>query len=267
MLSINRLGNLGRLANQMFQYASLKGIATNRGYSFSIPPKDAFGVQDELVSQSDVTIYDVFKNVEKNEIGFQNNQTLWERMHQFDEELFVNCPDNVDLVGYFQTEKYFKHIEDDIRKDFSFSTDITETCKELYDSIIGDKESISLHIRRGDYTVNPNHPTQSIEYYEKALSKFDAKIPVIVFSDDPSWCHQQELFSDDRFMISDENTTEFDLCLMSLCTYHIIANSSFSWWGAWLAKSKKIIAPKNWFSAECSNKSIQDVPFGDFTFL
>ena len=68
-------------------------------------------------------------------------------------------------------------------------------------------------------------------------------------------------------MISDENTTEFDLCLMSLCTYHIIANSSFSWWGAWLAKSQKIIAPKNWFAAECSNKSIQDVPFGDFTFL
>ena len=68
MLSINRLGNLGRLANQMFQYASLKGIATNRGYSFCVPPKDAFGSQDELVSQSDVTIYDVFKNIEKNEI-------------------------------------------------------------------------------------------------------------------------------------------------------------------------------------------------------
>ena len=58
MLSINRLGNLGRLANQMFQYASTKGIASHRGYSFSIPPKDAFGAQDELVSQSDVTIYD-----------------------------------------------------------------------------------------------------------------------------------------------------------------------------------------------------------------
>ena len=187
-------------------------------------------------------------------------------MHHFDEELFVNCPDNVDLVGYFQTEKYFKHIEDKIREDFTFSKEITEMCKELYNEVV-DGESISLHIRRGDYTVNPNHPTQTVEYYDKALSNFDSKIPVFVFSDDPSWCHQQELFSDDRFLISDGNATEFDLCLMSLCTYHIIANSSFSWWGAWLAKSKKIIAPKNWFSAECSNKSIQDVPFGDFTFL
>ena len=189
MLSINRLGNLGRLANQMFQYASLKGIATNRGYSFSIPPKDAFGAQDELVSQSDVTIYDVFKNIEKNEIGFQNNQTLWERMHHFDEELFVNCPDNVDLVGYFQTEKYFKHIEDEIREDFTFSKEITEMCKELYNKVV-DGESISLHIRRGDYTVNPNHPTQTVEYYDKALSNFDSKIPVFVFSDDPvSYTH------------------------------------------------------------------------------
>ena len=77
MLSINRLGNLGRLANQMFQYASTKGIASHRGYSFSIPPKDAFGAQDELVSQSDVTIYDVFENVGNNIIGFQKNKTLW----------------------------------------------------------------------------------------------------------------------------------------------------------------------------------------------
>ena len=194
MLSINRLGNLGRLANQMFQYASIKGIASHRGYGFSIPPKDAFGAQDELVSQSDVTIYDVFENVGNNIIGFQKNQTLWERIHHFDEELFVNCPDNVDLVGYFQTEKYFKHIEDEIREDFTFSKEITEMCKELYNSII-DGESISLHIRRGDYTVNPNHPTQTVEYYDKALSKFDSKIPVFVFSDDPSWCHEQELFS------------------------------------------------------------------------
>ena len=199
MLSINRLGNLGRLANQMFQYASIKGIASHRGYGFSIPPKDAFGSQDELVSQSDVTIYDVFENVGNNIIGFQKNQTLWERMHQFDEELFINCPDNVDLVGYFQTEKYFKHIEDEIRKDFTFSKEITEMCKELYNEVI-DGESISLHIRRGDYTVNPNHPTQTVEYYDKALSNFDPKIPVFVFSDDPSWCHGNEFFADDKLI-------------------------------------------------------------------
>ena len=92
-------------------------------------------------------------------------------------------------------------------------------------------------------------------------------IPVIVFSDDCDWCNTQELFSDDRFMISENNSTDADLCLMSLCDYHIIANSSFSWWGAWLAKSKKVYAPKNWFGGECVNKSIIDVPFNNFEFL
>ena len=262
-ISYNRLGSNGRLGNQMFQYSGFRGIASHKGYDWLIPPEDAD-------STCNYGLFDCFKmtNVSADNKGFglSNWRTIETGLFHFDENLFNTCPDDVNLNNYFQTEKYFKHIEDEIREDFTFSKEITEMCKELYNSII-DGESISLHIRRGDYTVNPNHPTQTVEYYDKALSKFDSKIPVFVFSDDPSWCHEQELFSDDRFMISDDNTTEFDLCLMSLCTYHIIANSSFSWWGAWLAKSQKIIAPKNWFAAECGNKSIQDVPFGDFTFL
>jgi len=125
---------------------------------------------------------------------------------------------------------------------------------------------ISLHIRRGDYIHNPNHPTQPMSYYEEALSKLP-EVPVVVFSDDSEWCNQQKLFESDRFMIAEGNTTDCDLCLMSLCKYHIIANSSFSWWGAWLAKSEKVIAPKNWFGADCSSKSIEDMSFGSFEFL
>ena len=266
MITINRLGNLGRLANQMFQYASLKGIAKNRGYSFSIPPRELFGQHDDNVRKSDVILYDVFPKVEKNnDICLQEANILWERRHDFDEELFVNCPDDIDLVGYFQTEKYFKHIEDEIREDFTFDEELLGVCKSFIDENF-DSDVISLHIRRGDYVVNPNHPTQTMEYYEEALSKLP-DLPVIVFSDDPSWCKEQSLFSGDRFVISEENATDADLCLMSLCSYHIIANSSFSWWGAWLAKSNKVIAPKNWFSGECAKKSTTDTPFGNFEFL
>ena len=121
-----------------------------------------------------------------------------------------------------------------------------------------DEDVISLHVRRGDYVTNPNHPTQNMDYYENALSYFGNE-SVIIFSDDPEWCKSQDLFSSDRFSISENNTTEFDLCLMSMCKYHIIANSSFSWWGAWLAKSKKVIAPSNWFGGSCSNKSPKDM--------
>jgi len=233
MISINRLGNLGRLANQMFQYASLKGIARNKGYQFIIPPREVFGMEDRNVKNSDVILYDVFKKVEdSNNNALQEANIFWERSHSFDEDLFNNCPDNVDLVGYFQTEKYFKHIEDEIREDFTFNDELLQSCKTFIAENFK-SEIISLHIRRGDYVVNPNHPTQPLSYYEEGLSKLP-DLPVLVFSDDPSWCRDQELFNGDRFMISEDNTSDADLCLMSLCNYHIIANSSFSWWGPWL---------------------------------
>ena len=266
MISFNNLGNLGRLANQMFQYASIKGIARNRGYEFYIPPRSVFGKRDPLVQQSDTIIYDVFDLESNNNLGLLPNQVLMERVHTFDEELFINCPDNADLFGYYQTEKYFKHIEDEIRKDFTFKEELQELCDSFIKDNFVYRDVISLHIRRGDYTVNPNHPTQDIEYYRQALNQMP-DLPVIVFSDDPEWCNQQEFFSSDRFAISEGNATDADLCLMSLCKYHIIANSSFSWWGAWLAKSEKVIAPKNWFGGECVNKSVEDMVFDNFEFL
>ena len=120
-------------------------------------------------------------------------------------------------------------------------------------SSIGD--AVALHIRRTDYITNPNHTCLSMDYYKKALSYFKDD-PVLIFSDEPNWCKEHELFEDDRFMISDSDDQYIDLCLMSMCKGHIIANSSFSWWGAWLADSDKVIAPKGWF--EGSNNSHLD---------
>jgi len=261
MISFNNLGNLGRLANQMFQYASLKGIAKNRGHSFVIPPREVFGKVDVNVRNSDLILYDVFELERKNQLGVYQQPAIQERVHHFDKELFETCPDNVDLFGYFQTEKYFKHIEDEIRSDFTFKEDLLKLCKSFIT-----EDTISLHIRRGDYVHNPNHPVQSMSYYEQALAELP-ELPVIIFSDDSEWCKEQELFSDDRFIVAEGNSTDCDLCLMSLCKYHIIANSSFSWWGAWLANSKKVIAPKNWFGGDCANKSAEDMSFGNFEFI
>ena len=253
MISFNNLGNLGRLANQMFQYASLKGIAKNCGHSFVIPPREFFGQSDLNVKNSDVILYDVFDIESNNQLAIVEQNILPERMHTFDKEMFDNFPDNVDLFGYYQSEKYFKHIEDEIKSDFTFKEDLLELCKSFIT-----EDTISLHIRRGDYVHNSNHPVQSMSYYEQALAKLP-ELPVIVFSDDFEWCKEQELFSDDRFMVAENNSTDCDLCLMSLCKYHVIANSSFSWWGAWLANSKQVIAPKNWFGGECVNKETKDM--------
>ena len=93
-------------------------------------------------------------------------------------------------------------------------------------------------------------------YYEEALKQFDNDRTVIIFSDDPKWCYEQELFADDRFLVSD-NDHLLDLCMMTLCSDFIIANSSFSWWGAWLSDSsnKKVIAPKKWFGPPLDQKN------------
>ena len=254
MISFNDLANLGRLGNQLFQYAALKGIAKNRGFDYYIPPAENAGQTDLAVRESDSSIYNTFKINAKN-YGFTNYTNVVESTFNFDENLFNNCPENTNLVGYFQNEKYFEHIEDEIRSEFIFSDEIQKKCSNL----IGEGEFLSLHIRRGDYLNNPNHPVQPMDYYEKALGLFDDSIQVLVFSDDWQWCHTQELFKSDRFLISENNATAVDLCLQSMCSYHIICNSSFSWWGSYLAKSKKTVAPKLWFAGSLLEKDTSNI--------
>ena len=118
----------------MFQYASLKGIARNRGFEFAIPPEDVFGQNDPLVKTSPLNIYNVFENISNNKIEIVRNPMLQERMHEFDEELFRSCPDNVDLFGYFQSPKYFNHIKDEIKNDFKFTNEVESLCDEMYES-------------------------------------------------------------------------------------------------------------------------------------
>lgn len=269
MISFNNLGNLGRLGNQMFQYASLMGIARNRGFEFSIPPKEKFGERDMNVREDSFNIYEVFRGLAPNHIGVSSNEMNMEKVHGFDEDLFNNCSDNIDLFGYYQTPKYFENIEDDVREHFKFSKGVTDLANQFFSEFELGEDVISLHIRRGDYVYNPNHPVQSVDYYKEALDNLSPStdIPVIIFSDDWEWCNGEEMFKDDRFLISTNNTPDFDMCLMSMCNYHIIANSSFSWWGAWLANSNKVIAPKNWFGSECVYKDVQDMKFGNWSWL
>ena len=246
-IGFNALGRMGRLCNQMFQYAALKGIARNTGVDCCIPHYTQ-AVDDGIGNMLRTELFDSFDLDVK--IGLLNNghaPVVNERHFHFDEELFKMCPDHVDLRGYFQTEKYFKHIEKEIRSDFTFKNEILVPCKEMIESV---ENPIALHVRRGDYIQNSeNHFNLPIAYYEAALSKFDANRNVIVFSDDPVWCHDEGTFADDRFIISENEDNMVDLCLMSLCDDFIIANSSYSWWGAWLStnKDKTVIAPSQWF--------------------
>lgn len=243
MIGFNALGQLGRLGNQMFQFASLKGIARNRGFEYCIPPTKN---QNEW---TDHQLFNPFKLNNMNSLNVQfidpDRPVVIEDGFSFDENLFDKCPDWISLQGYFQSEKYFKHIRDEIKGDFEFKNEILNPCKEMISQL---SDPISLHIRRTDYITNPNHTSLGLDYYEKALCEVDKDSVVLIFSDDPEWCNKQSLFSDDRFLIAEGNSNYVDLCLMTLCDTHIIANSSFSWWGAWLSNSKEVIAPSGWFA-------------------
>lgn len=249
-LSFNYLGNYGQIGNQMFQYAALKGIAVSNQVDYFIPPKEVFGTQYPIISKLD----DCF-DLECNR-GISDFNTYEEKKFSFDDDLMDGVIFDLNLHGYFQSEKYFSHCKEEIRKDFTFKPEILDPCHEMTSSF---DELISLHIRRSDYVGNEYYHLQPLSHYEVALSMIGSDSPVLVFSDDVEWCKEQDLFSDDRFMISESNDPYIDLCLMTLCDYHIIANSSYSWWGSWLSNSKKVIAPKKWFAGPAINNDTSDL--------
>ena len=242
MLTFNYLGYLGRIGNQMFQYAALRGISAQHNYEYSLPPN----MLDN--GEMYIHLYDCFdiRNLDKKISNWSNYEERSPSTHEFDENFFYNCPPQTDLFGYFQTEKYFKNIDSIIRDDFTFRDQILNDSKNYFNGLFNDNEVISLHIRRTDYVDNNIMRLLKLSYYKNALSYFDSKIPVLVFSDDIEWCKTQEIFSGDRFKFSN-NSTYVDLCLMSMCKYHIVANSTFSWWGAWLAKSERTVSPREWY--------------------
>jgi hypothetical protein len=270
-IGYNRLGSNGRLGNQMFQYAGLRGIAAHKRYDWVIPPFDGYG-------DSNYGLFDCFKmsSVKEENFGYIQGQSIQSGCFHFSQEFFDNCPDNINLHDYFTTEKYFKNIEDLIRNDFEFKDEILNPCKEIFDDL---KNPIFLHVRRSDYIGSQvHHPLCSLQYYENALKHFDESSPVLVFSDDIEWCKDQELFSSDRFMLSEyqekypqkSDTNDgkqnalipyFDLCMMTLCTGGIIANSTLSWWGAWLIKNpnQPIIAPDPWFGPGYNHYIMDDL--------
>jgi hypothetical protein len=255
MLSFNSLGSLGRLGNQMFQYAALFSIARRRGFDFVVPLSSAQNVWREH------QLFFAFRLPGTFCAGVTRNfPRVQPRAFGYDARLAKKCPDNVDLYGYFQSEKYFADNAAAVRDEFSFHPSILAQAEARLIGIAGPK--ISLHVRRGDYVANAyRFPPCDSGYYERALGRLPANLPVLVFSDDIAWCKEQRIFREDRFVFSENATNFADLCLMSLCDHHIIANSSFSWWGAWLARNpdKLVVAPERWFGPGLAHLDTHDL--------
>jgi hypothetical protein len=266
----------GGIGNQMFQYAAARSLSMKRQIPFKVffedPYTDAkrvfclnvFNLNVALATKSDIRRFKPKVGLRKkvSELLLQegNKQVFFESTYyRFDEQFFL-CPDNSYFYGFWQTENYFKQIETQIRKDFSFKIPPSSANQKLVEQI-KNSEAVSLHIRRGDYVTvektNNVHGVCSLDYYQKAINIIVDKVPNAVFyffSDDMDWVKANMQIEQPSFYvdINDDAHNYEDLRLMSYCKHNIIANSSFSWWGAWLNNnpSKLVIAPQKWANVE-----------------
>ena len=260
----------GGLGNQMFQYAFFlsfkeKGIKTKIN-TFSYTNSTIHnGLELERV-------FDIKVPPKENKIAY-----LW---HKF---IYKFCPKGIVykdkimtfnprvyetkclyLRGYWMNEEYFKSIEELIRTTFTFHHIDNENY--LLANIIRNNNSISIHIRRGDYLLNSIYNVCDENYYRKAINLMCEKVnnPIFyVFSDDPEWCANFITRFNINYQIINSNqgkNSYKDMYLISNCNHNIIANSSFSWWGAWLNKNKSkiVIAPSRWWTNSKKNIWVKD---------
>ena len=247
-----KLGSNGRLGNQMFQYAALYAVSKFHNSKAGIPDIDC-------------ELYKAFPNISAEKVDdvsfesakydFVPNEGL---DFSFAPNLFT-CRDNTRISGYFQSELYFNMFSDDIKKEFQFSNEVIKDCSEEFARIkkqSNDSPVCAVHFRRGDYTkLAEYHTNLDASYYNPAFSWMLSNIQgcrFLAISDDYEWC-RSNLPND--FLLPNSKSMFHDMCLMSMCDVHIIANSSFSWWAAWLSeKTKQVIAPSQWFGPKGPKK-------------
>jgi hypothetical protein len=268
---------IGGLGNQMFQYAAGKSIALKNRcellldisalvdksapHSYRLFGLDRFELKPKI-SSIDFSYLDrnnKWKSRIKNFLSGNKNLTyVREKSFRYD-PLVNELPDDIYLDGYWQCEKYFIDYEEDIRAGFNISIQKNDIINS-YLRKAANSNSVSVHVRRGDYVNDPAtnkyHGTCGIEYYHKAMQLIAERISdplFFFFSDDMSWvknnfAETNSIFVDD----TDKNIPHEDLLIMSSCKNAIIANSSFSWWGAWLIADprKTVIAPSKWFAGD-----------------
>jgi len=288
MIIVNINGGLG---NQMFQYALGKALSIKKNTDLTLYTKEVSDRNDhngfELHNVFNTTSavatdterksvlgmrysHNIIKLLRSKKIGFlRGKHYIVENHFHYDKQIedITKC---VFLRGFWQSEKYFSAHRQAILKEFSFKNKLSDknlkAAKKIQETI-----SISIHVRRGDYISNPGvnktFASLNAEYYQKALKKLNIdpiKSLLVFFSDDTDWVEKNiinQLSNDYKHMLVNHNIgseSYNDMRLMSLCSHNIIANSSFSWWGAWLNRTpgRKVIAPKNWFLTDKSTVNL-----------
>lgn len=256
----------GGLANMMFQIAGTYAIAKDSNTDFTFPNFNYHlkFLNDDNFYNPKLKTAESYKEYFSKEI-YENIIPLPRppyniKRYPFHFEGNFTFNNHTLIDGFFQSEKYFIHHRENIIKLFTTSKGIN--CKYLDYFYPSFNVITSIHVRRGDYVNHQNHhPVQSLDYYNEAISLLDEETDYFfIFSDDIPWC--KENFKGDKYIFVEGNSDYEDLILMSNCNNNIIANSSFSWWGAWLnqKENKKVIGPKKWFGPAITHNDNDIIP-------
>lgn len=254
MITFNNIGYYGRLGNQMFQYATLLGISKKINCEVGIPTVNSKIIKQIALHPSYFKLDEYFNLSVKRYDSIQPKFVYEYNDGNFNENIF-KLQDSTDILGYFQSEKYFLHAKEFIVNEFKFKN--KQKYKKHKNFISRFDCPVSFHVRRGDYAYLTNvYNIDLMDYYAKSIKIIqelvNTKLDILVFSDDIEWCKSNlTLLNPSMHYISNSvfaSDQEDDMMLMSLCNHNIIANSSFSWWASWLNpnKNKIVTAPKKW---------------------
>jgi len=230
MITFSNLGNMGRLGNQLFQIATCVSTALDKNTEYKFPKwewESFFNLKDCF---GDILVKNIYK-----EKSFEYSP--------------IECSTDCDLYGFFQSEKYFINNKDVIFSLFSPTKPFSIRWNLC-----------SIHVRRGDYLNLPKAYTHlGMDYYLQAMDIIKSE-RYLIFSDDINWCKRN--FVGQQFVFAENNVAPIDLFLQSSCEHNIIANSSFSWWAAYLNKNpdKKVIAPTQWFGPDLPHNTKDLIP-------
>jgi len=272
------------LGNQMFQYAFAKSLQkkgyevkidlafddtniTNPSQIFNSFGIDKYNIDLPVCSKRDRKKFKT--NIPKflRKIVGYKSKIIRERGFNYNSS-YLNPEDENYMIGFFQSEKYFKNIRSLLLKEFTIQGDTSNYYKTLAKKITNTNCSCSIHIRRGDYLSDryvKTHHVCDLEYFIRAISVVESKyldVVFFVFSDDINWAQSKFKKENLVFIDGDNRYPQEDMHLMSLCKHNILSNSSYSWWGAWLNQneSKEIFIPKKWFKDETLEKQSVDIP-------
>lgn len=265
---------MGGLGNQMFQYAAARRLAIHHGTGVELDLSwfdrqagnetisryeiDCFGLEPSIAAPTRIPSHldRRIRRLGSAVLGQGRNPRMrQEKSFAFDPSILEASSDAY-LTGYWQSEKYFIDVADTIRQDFTFRSPAEASNAELL-AEINACNAVSIHVRRADYVTGPTtskvHGTMPLNYYRKGIDIVTEGLPdprFFIFSDEPQWCEQNIRSNFPTTYVSGNiGRGSEDMRLMMNCKRHIIANSSFSWWGAWLDPNptKIVVAPRQWF--------------------